>query len=127
MKYLLDTHTLIWFLDGADSLPISVRNKIKNADENYISIASLWEITIKTNLGKIKIQNGLELLFQRLIENSIFVLPIKFQHLLQLNTLPFIHKDPFDRLLFSSAIAENLTLLTIDENIQKYDFNWRWE
>jgi PIN domain nuclease of toxin-antitoxin system len=108
-------------------MPSNIKEIVAFPPNNiYIHSISLWEIAIKINIGKLKLHWTLdELLFQ--IKNSEFkILQIKDEYLKNLNNLPYIHKDPFDRLLISSALIEYLTIITIDENIQKYDVSWVW-
>jgi PIN domain nuclease of toxin-antitoxin system len=127
MKYLLDTHAIIWLFEDSPDMPSKIKEIIKLAKNSvYIHSISLWEIAIKMNLKKLKLNWALdELLFQ--INNSEFeVLQIEDEYLKNLYSLPYIHKDPFDRLLISSALIEDLTIITIDENIQKYDVPWIW-
>ena len=127
MRYLLDTHVIIWMAEDSQKLPPKMKEIIKLTQNSiFISSISIWEIAIKMNLGKLK----LNLAFDELligIKNSDFdILQIEDEYLEGLFVLPFLHKDPFDRLLISTALAEDLTIITIDENIQKYDVPWIW-
>ena len=127
MKYLLDTHTVLWYLGNSPSLSIKVKEIIINR-ENSVSVCSisLWEAAIKANLGKLKSNLTFEEFLNK-IENSDFeILQIKEKYLRRLSVLPFIHKDPFDRLLIAIALVENLTILTADENVRKYEVSWMW-
>jgi PIN domain nuclease of toxin-antitoxin system len=128
MAYLLDTHAFLWFVSGDSQLPVSVRNKIKDINQScFLSAASLWEITIKKQLGKLKLNMSLDDLFQYADRNQIEIVQITYEHLLTLSTLPGHHKDPFDRLIISQAIAENLTLITRDKGFKKYKVNQHWK
>jgi PIN domain nuclease of toxin-antitoxin system len=121
---ILDTHTVLWFLNG-EKLNEKAKELIING-ANYISVASLWEVAIKMNIGKYSFDGGYSA-FRELVENNRFnILPIKDGYLERLFTLPLIHRDPFDRLIIASALVEDLTIITIDENIQKYDVPWIW-
>jgi PIN domain nuclease of toxin-antitoxin system len=91
-----------------------------------LSSASLWEIAIKMNLGKLELSRSLEDLLADLDSTDIEVLQIEHEYLKELATLPQIHKDPFDRLLIATAKAEGMTIVTADENIHKYDVAWVW-
>ena len=127
MKYLLDTHTLIWLLE--ESPLLSARAKeILIARENsiYVSAVSLWEIAIKVNLDKLKLRFTFGELLNKVKNSTIEVLQIEDEYLKKLSTLPFIHKDPFDRLLISTALVENLTIITADADIQRYDVPRIW-
>jgi PIN domain nuclease of toxin-antitoxin system len=127
MNYLLDTHTLIWFLNGDERLSGKAKEAIENPDnEKFVSIASVWELAIKTSLGKFKFEKGFRK-FLELIENNGFaILHISFDHALTLSSLEFIHRDPFDRLIISQAITNMLTILTRDEYIAKYKIVTLW-
>jgi PIN domain nuclease of toxin-antitoxin system len=127
MRLMLDTHTLIWFLNGDPKLSQKARNAIENPDNlKIVSIASIWEIAIKLSLKKFKFSKGFKS-FLELIENNGFaVLPITFEHALTVSNLEFIHRDPFDRLLISQCITDNLKIISKDENIAKYDIETLW-
>jgi len=125
MKYLLDTHTFIWYFDQNVKLPDKMKEIVLNPKNAiYISTASLWEIGIKISIGKI------DLFFEELItraENAGFVfLQIKKEYIQRILDIPFIHRDPFDRLLIATAIYEQMTIITADDNIHKYDVAWVW-
>ena len=127
MRYLLDTHVLIWLAENSHKLPLKIKELVKHPmNVVFISSVSLWEIAIKIKLGKLDIDFTLdELLFA--VENSDFeILQIDNNYLRSLSVLPFLHKDPFDRLLIATAATEGLTIITVDENIQKYDVMWVW-
>ena len=127
MGYLLDTHTIIWYFENSSELPQDIELLIDNIDNNvYVSSVSLWEITIKMSLGKLKLKISFTELLKIIKNRDFIILRIKDDYLNGLLELPYIHKDPFDRLLISTALAENLTIITIDENIQKYDLSWIW-
>lgn len=127
MRLMLDTHTLIWFLNGDPKLSQKARNAIENPDNfKIVSIASIWEIAIKISLKKFKFSKGFKS-FLELIENNGFaVLPLTFEHALTVSNLEFIHRDPFDRLLISQCITDNLKIISKDENISKYDIETLW-
>jgi PIN domain nuclease of toxin-antitoxin system len=127
MKILLDTHTFLWFLAGASELSKQARTLIENLQyEKYISIASFWEISIKNSLGKLTLDVPFVELKTEAIKNNFQILPISFEDTLQLNTLPFHHRDPFDRIIISQAKENNLTLLSRDCNFGQYDVNLLW-
>ena len=127
MRYLLDTHVLIWLAENSPKLPLEIKELVKHP-MNVISVSSvsLWEIAIKMRLGKLDIDFTLDELLIA-VENSDFeILQIDSNYLKSLSVLPFLHKDPFDRLLVATAVVDGLTIITVDENIQKYDVNWVW-
>jgi PIN domain nuclease of toxin-antitoxin system len=127
MAYLLDTHTFLWFVAGDKQLPESVKAKIKDIGKHcFLSVASLWEITIKHQIGKLTLNISLEELFEYADRNQIEVIQISNEHLLTLSLLPGHHSDPFDRLIVSQALAENLTLITKDKGLKKYKIKQQW-
>lgn len=122
MRYLLDTHTIIWFSNADKELSKRAKSTIENYQENicYVSIASLWEIAIKVNIGKLKLKHPLDDYKLKLIENNIDILPLTFEHILLVSALPIIHRDPFDRIIITQAQEESLTIITHDKNFQLY-------
>ena len=128
MRYLLDTHTLLWFLQDDPQLPEKIANEITNIDNNcYVSIASLWEIAIKINLGKLNIKFPFVKFASYLADNDIEVLQIGFDHLIQVATLDLHHRDPFDRIIIAQGLVENLTIITKDENFPSYTDRILWK
>jgi PIN domain nuclease of toxin-antitoxin system len=127
-KYLLDTHTAIWLFTDSKKLSDRARNIL--ADRKYhlaVSIASAWEIAIKISKGKkITEMNGVAGFIDKLLENGIELLGITAEEIKLVESLPFIHNDPFDRVIVATAISNGLTLLTVDENVRKYDVPCVW-
>jgi PIN domain nuclease of toxin-antitoxin system len=127
MDILLDTHTLVWFLNGDEKLPDIVRDAIENPNNSKIvSIASIWEISIKISLDKFRFPKGFKRFLELIDENGFELLPITFEHAMIVSTLEFIHRDPFDRLLIAQCKNDNLIIATKDENIRKYDIQTIW-
>ncbi|AUD00456.1 type II toxin-antitoxin system VapC family toxin [Spirosoma pollinicola] len=127
MRLLLDTHTLLWFYSGDEALSNNLRETIKSpANACFISIASLWEITIKVSLGKLELNTSILELFDFLERNQFWVLPIEFNHLVELQRLPNHHRDPFDRLIIAQALAENLAVATRDSFFSQYGLTITW-
>jgi len=125
---LLDTHAFLWFVSGDRKLPASVRDKIKDINQPcFLSAASLWEITVKKQLGKLVLNISLEELFEFIERNQIEIIQITLDHLVTLLKLPNHHSDPFDRLIISQAISENLILLSRDKEITKYIVKHQWK
>jgi len=121
MKYLIDTHTFIWFLKGSEDLSEGSRKIIENEkNEIFISIVSLWEISIKVALGKLKMLAPYETLISEVYKANMLIISIDFSHTVVQNKLPFYHKDPFDRLIASQALAENMNLLSNDGVFDSY-------
>lgn len=127
MKYLLDTHVILWLATNSPFLSETVKRAIlDNNNEKYVSIVSAWEVAIKLGTQKLQLDGGLAEFFRMIDENGFFLLGIEREYVQHVQSLPFFHKDPFDRLLIATANVENLTLISIDDNIQKYDVNWIW-
>ncbi|MBN8721020.1 MAG: type II toxin-antitoxin system VapC family toxin [Sediminibacterium magnilacihabitans] len=128
MQYLLDTHTLLWFLQDDPQLPKKISSRIRNIENNYIvSIASLWEIAIKIKLGKLSIKFPFERFAVYLADNDLEVLAISFDHISQVLNLDMLHRDPFDRIIIAQGITEDLTILTRDEHFAKYAVKTTWK
>ncbi|MBL0049284.1 MAG: type II toxin-antitoxin system VapC family toxin [Bacteroidetes bacterium] len=127
MAFLLDTHAFLWFVSGDKQLPETVKAKIMDINEPcFLSVASLWEITIKKQIGKLTLDISLEELFEYAERNQIEIIQITYDHFLTLEKLPGHHNDPFDRLIVSQAIAENLTLISKDKGLKKYKIKQQW-
>lgn len=121
MELLLDTHAFVWFLNGEKQLSLKARKAIEDINNNkYLSIASLWEIAIKMSLGKLKLNKPYRELNKFISENGFEILPVTFDHAMTVSTLPFHHRDPFDRIIAAQTIVEDFTVVTKDENIAKY-------
>jgi PIN domain nuclease of toxin-antitoxin system len=127
MRYLLDTHTALWSFDETHRLSECARSVLADVSaELVVSIASAWEVAIKTSLGRLDFPGGVDRFLENVRRNGIVVLGVSEAALRQVESLPFFHCDPFDRLLVATAIAEGMTLLTADDNIRKYAVNWTW-
>ena len=128
MKYLLDTHTLLWFLSGDEKLSGRARLLIDDpSNEKFLSIASLWEIAIKAGLGKIDLDKPFEQMFpERLDFNRIRILDITVDSLVKLTTLPFHHRDPFDRLIIAQGLVEGFPIISVDATFDAYGIDREW-
>ncbi|HSK71797.1 MAG TPA: type II toxin-antitoxin system VapC family toxin [Pyrinomonadaceae bacterium] len=128
MKLLLDTHTLLWFIAGSLNLSATARSLIEDpANEKYVSIASLWETAIKISLGKMTLATTFDRLFPHHLNiNGFELLPIEIKHASAVISLPFYHRDPFDRILIAQAIEENMALVSIDTVFDKYSVKRMW-
>ena len=117
---ILDTHTLLWFLNNDSRLPVSVRQKIEETEIVFVSAVSLWEIAIKINIGKLNIVTSFEEIKENMNALNIQELPIEFDDSLAYNGLPILkeHKDPFDRMIMAQAELEILPLITYDKAFQ---------
>jgi PIN domain nuclease of toxin-antitoxin system len=116
MRYLLDTHTFLWFIEDSPNLPKSTKTVIEAADSDvYLSIASLWEIAIKVGMGKLQIPQPFETFINgQLLHNRIYVLQVAIAHAAAVVQLPHHHRDPFDRMLIAQAQVENMTFISRD-------------
>jgi len=122
MKLLLDTHVFIWWADQPEKLSPAVLSALEDeANELLLSVASVWEMQIKIQLGRLKLSLPLKDLVKNQQEtNNLTVSPVTLTHVLALDALPFHHKDPFDRLLIAQSIEEELTLVTADSQFSAY-------
>lgn len=120
-SFLLDTHTFIWAMENSKRLPNDIKSEIASPKNKiFVSVATIWEIVIKRNLKKIKLSFDLE---ASITKASLDVLPIEISHVLKVQRLPNHHKDPFDRVLVAQSQVENLTLISHDQKIWKYDID----
>jgi len=124
---LIDTQSFIWFVENNPRLPVKVKVMMEQSDKLTLSIVSLWELTIKVSLGKLTLSGDIETIIDNALANGFEILPIKRNHLITLSTLDFIHRDPFDRLIISQAIAETIPVVSSDDIFQKYPVNWIWQ
>jgi len=121
MKFLLDTHLLLWAADASEKLSPEARALLSDVEnEIFFSAASLWEIAIKRGLGRSDFQVDTRLLRRGLLDNGYSELPVGSEHAVAIDSLPSIHKDPFDRLLIAQAMIEGITLLTSDSIVAQY-------
>ncbi len=124
MRLMLDTHVLLWWRDAARPLSRRARAAIADgSNQILVSIASLWEITIKRALGKIAFADDLEIVLQ---EERFDLLSISFEHLRALDALPHLHRDPFDRLLLAQSLAEGLPIVSSDRKFAAYGAALIW-
>ena len=128
MRLLLDTHAFLWFLAGDSRLRVASRRRIENkANDKFLSIASIWEMAIKVSLGKLEIDDPLgEIVERGAGENGIALLGISKDHALRVGTLPWHHRDPFDRLLAAQAMHEGMGLLSGDSAFDAYGVRRVW-
>ncbi len=127
MKYLLDTHTLIWFSEANPYLSERAKNIILGEDsECFVSNATFWELAIKISLGKLKLDIDLAYLENWVTEHEMTVLPTKFNHIVQLSRLEFHHRDPFDRTLIAQSLVENFIIITKETIFADYGVQTIW-
>jgi PIN domain nuclease of toxin-antitoxin system len=129
MDYLLDTQVVIWFINGDERVPTSVRYEVSNPKNTVsITIVSLWEIAIKRSINKLTLSTNLQNIQSGIVSRHISVLPITVNHLEAVETLAYQgkHRDPFDRLIISQAMVENLTLISSDPHFKNYPVKLFW-
>ena len=122
MKYILDTHILLWAASGSKKLSLAAKKIINNTNNQlFFSVASIWEVAIKQGLARDDFHIDARLLRRALIDNGYSELPILSEHVVEVNTLPMIHKDPFDRILIAQSMVEGIILMTADESVCQYN------
>lgn len=128
MNYLIDTHALLWFIDGDERLSERARALIKNKTNRIaVSAACLWEVAIKSSIGKLKLGQPFGELFPKQLEdNDIELLAVSVEHLKIVRELPFHHRDPFDRLLIAQSLAEAVPVISIDTAFDDYGVERLW-
>lgn len=124
---ILDTHALIWFINGDQQLPGKSIQLIQNLENKcFISIASIWEIAIKLSLGKLELYGGFDEISKIITRYEFELLPVTFNHIQTLLTLDYHHRDPFDRIIISQGISEKLVIVTKDVNFVRYNAETIW-
>jgi PIN domain nuclease of toxin-antitoxin system len=128
VKVLLDTHALIWFAEGDQQFSEKARRALTEQEEGvFVSVASIWEIAIKLGLGKLRLRLRLEgELGDFLEQNGFELLPIEYAHAARVASLPFKHRDPFDRLLTAQTLTENMTIVSHDSIFDAYGIKRLW-
>ncbi len=124
MKILLDTHTIIWFIDGNLSLSKKCRELIVDMDnEIYISCISLFEMAIKIKLDKLELNSSLDVFIEKVISEDINILPLTNSHIIFYNQIPFFdnHRDPFDRMIIATSAVENMPIISFDKQFSNYN------
>ena len=127
MDILLDTHAAIWFFEDDIRLSKASIEAICDLDNMiYISIASLWELAVKLSIGKLEFYGGIDGFIETTLKNEFIFLKISPEHIQTVTKLPFIHRDPFDRMIVAQATVEDMAIVTTDDNILKYNINPIW-
>src|SRR5438128_12022173 len=128
IRLLLETHAFLWFFIGSPLISARARALIEDqSNEKFFSIASLWEIAIKASIGKLSLSKPFDEIFpDGLANNGIDLLTIATAHVSVLTTLPFHHRDPFDRLLIAQALVEQMEVVSIDADFDYYAVARHW-
>jgi PIN domain nuclease of toxin-antitoxin system len=128
MKLLLDTHSFLWFIEDDSRLSTTARTLIEDGDnEVFLSVGSLWEMAIKVSLGKLRLSQPFATFIpDQLAANTISPLPIAVDHAAQVVTLPFHHRDPFDRLLIAQALIDHIPIVGVDTVFDLYGVKRIW-
>jgi PIN domain nuclease of toxin-antitoxin system len=127
MDILLDTHAFIWFFNGDKQLSLKAKKLIEDSKNiKFVSIASIWEIAIKIGLKKLEFDGNTCDVAELIEQNGFQILPISIDHTVAYEELELIHRDPFDRILIAQASVDKMTIITKDENIQKYKVKTVW-
>ncbi|MBS9385644.1 type II toxin-antitoxin system VapC family toxin [Dolichospermum sp. UHCC 0684] len=125
MKLLLDTHIFLWFISGDQRLPTYLQNSIRDLNNDvYLSCVSVWEVTVKYQLGKLPLPESPEIYLPKQRQKHLInTLTLDEESVAQLLNLPLLHRDPFDRILICQALQHNLTIVTVDTAIRAYSVN----
>ena len=127
MDYILDTHVVLWSMFESVKLSQSAQDILMDRKfRKFVSISSMWEIAIKNRIGKLPLPNGIADVFTTIEKRGYGVLGVDQQHIETYIILPLLHRDPFDGIIIATAFLEDMTIITADENIQKYDVPWVW-
>ena len=128
MRILLDTHTVLWWAADSAALSDEATKVIRNP-RNYcfVSIASCWEMAIKVSIGKLRLTVPVErFVTEQIAENGFWQLPIEFRHVCKVESLPFHHRDPFDRLIVAQSSLEKMSVVSADKTLDLYGIKRIW-
>ena len=128
MNILVDTHIFLWWHSMPEKLPLHFRQHYEDQQTTiYLSVASIWKIQIKLQIGKLRLNQSLETILNlQQTANQLQILPIALRHVLNLARVPLIHKNPFDRLLIAQAMTHGITLASDDSNFAQYGVSLLW-
>ncbi len=128
MRYLIDTHTLLWIVtDNPELSKTAKKLYLDQSNEIFFSLASIWEMAIKISIGKLSIEKSLQDFTEHhIIANDIKIHPIQLSHVLRIEKLPFHHRDPFDRLIIAQGIEDNIPIISSDQIFDLYQVKRLW-
>ena len=128
MRILIDTQAFIWFVENDNQLPSKIKLEMEDSDNSIlISIASLWEMTIKMTLGKLQLGSDIEEMIDNVYRNGFEILPILPEHIIKLSTLEYFHRDPFDRIIISQGLYEKMIIVSSDQVFDNYGIKREWD
>lgn len=125
-RYLLDTHAFLWLATDDPRLSLRARALFIESEDCFLSAASVWEMTIKSSLGKLILGTTIERLVQGGVDRGVRLLDIASRHALVVEQLPFHHRDPFDRILIAQAMHEDMQLVSRDDQLDRYAVTRVW-
>jgi PIN domain nuclease of toxin-antitoxin system len=127
MNILLDTHAVLWLAGNSPKLSNAAKEAIlSDGNQKFVSMASAWEVAVKNSIGKFRLADGVQEFYKMIDSNGFLMLPIDRSHIARVESLPFYHRDPFDRLLVAAALCEGLAIVTADEHIPAYGVPCVW-
>jgi len=127
MRLLLDSHTFLWYAVDSPDLLCDLRTMIDDpVNTVFVSIVSVWELSIKNSIGKLDLKPSLNVLIERTLEHNIAFLPIRFEHIFQIMKLPFHHRDLFDRIIIAQGIIEECAIISRDAVFDQYEIRHLW-
>jgi len=127
MNYLLDTHTFLWFINADASLSATAQGLIEAGGDIFLSVASLWEMAIKISLGKLEVPLPFaEFMQEQMRKNDIILHQIQMAHIELVTTLPFHHRDPFDRLIIAQSLTDQIPTIGKDDVFEAYGVQRLW-
>lgn len=127
MRFLIDTQILVWLIIESKKIPTKILNILENPEnEILVSSVSIWEIAIKISINKLSLPFELKYIINVIEKMNIKILEINIEHLINVAELPFHHKDPFDRLLISQSMIENISIISSDSSFQNYKVDVIW-
>jgi PIN domain nuclease of toxin-antitoxin system len=127
MKYLIDTQILLWIFGDPSKLSQKALEITKQADiQLFVSAASFWEIAIKLSLDKLTLPVGLEQFVEETLANNIEIIGLEISYILKVASLPYHHRDPFDRLIISQSMVEGLPIISSDDKFSLYEIERVW-
>ena len=127
MRLLLDTHSFLWFINRDSALSRRARSLIEGPDDKLVSLASVWEMSIKSSMAKLTLKEPLETFIpEQLRVNGFPLLNIDLLHVLRTHSLPYHHRDPFDRLLAAQCLVEDIPIVSRDDLFDQYGVQRLW-